>query len=70
MPRATVVIADCSERRLHDSFDTVFAPFGGVQAVLPKTGTVYVKPNGVSFSPHAYTDPRVLEAPITATESA
>jgi uncharacterized protein (DUF362 family) len=62
MPRATVVIADCSERRLQDSFDTVFAPFGGVEAVLPKTGTVYVKPNGVSFSAHAYTDPRVLEA--------
>jgi uncharacterized protein (DUF362 family) len=62
MPRATVVITDCRERPLPGCFDTVFAPFGGVGAVVPKSGTVYVKPNAVSFSPHAYTDPRVLEA--------
>ncbi len=62
MPKATVVIADCSEQPLSDTLDTIFAPFGGVGEVLPETGTVYLKPNGIHYSPHAYTDPRVLEA--------
>lgn len=62
MPGTTVVITDCREQALPHALDTIFAPFGGVGAVLPKTGTVYVKPNGIHFSPHTYTDPRVLEA--------
>ena len=58
----TVVIAGTS-RGLKEALDEVFSPFGGVQQALPiPEGTLYVKPNGVHFSPHTYTDPAVLEA--------
>jgi uncharacterized protein (DUF362 family) len=62
MPKTTVVIADLSQGSLPAAFDTIFAPFGGVRSVLPKTGTVYVKPNGIHFAPHTHTHPRVLDA--------
>jgi uncharacterized protein (DUF362 family) len=58
-----VVIADTTQG-LKPALDAIFAPHGGVQAVIPKDNgtTVYVKPNGVHFTPHTHTDPAVLEA--------
>lgn len=51
---------------VHDAlpaaFDEIWAPYGGVQAMIPPDATVYVKPNGVHFTPYAHTDPAVLEA--------
>ena len=61
----TVVIADVSERSLKEGLEEIFAPFGGVEAVLPRSGTVYIKPNGVHFTPHTHTDPRALEAVLS-----
>ena len=59
----TVVIADTKAEGLKPALDAIFAPYGGVGAVIPRTGgTVYIKPNGVHSLAHAYTDPRVLEA--------
>jgi len=57
----TVVIADTT-KGLKEALDEIFAPFGGVRQALPPGGTVYVKPNGIHFTPHTHTDPRVLEA--------
>jgi uncharacterized protein (DUF362 family) len=57
-----VVIADTTQG-LKPALAEIFAPNGGVEAVIPKTDCkVYVKPNGVHFSPHTHTDPAVLEA--------
>ena len=59
-----VVIADTTQG-LEPAIEAIFAPHGGVEAVIPKdssTATVYVKPNGVHFTPHTHTDPAVLEA--------
>ncbi len=58
----TVVIADTTQG-LKEALDEVFTPFGGVrQALPPRGGTLYVKPNGIHFTPHTHTDPRVLDA--------
>jgi uncharacterized protein (DUF362 family) len=58
----TVVIADAIQG-LRAAFDEVFSPHGGIEAVIPRNGgTVYVKPNGVHFTPYTHTDPAVLEA--------
>jgi uncharacterized protein (DUF362 family) len=58
----TVVITDTGQG-LKDSLDEIFAPFGGVREALPdRGGTLYIKPNGVHFTPHTHTDPRALEA--------
>jgi len=60
----TVVIADTTQG-LKEALDQVFTPFGGVQQALPpRGGTVYVKPNGIHFTPHTHTDPAVLEATL------
>jgi uncharacterized protein (DUF362 family) len=59
-----VVIADTTQG-LEPAIEEIFAPHGGIEAVIPKdssTATVYVKPNGVHFTPHTHTDPAVLEA--------
>ncbi len=57
-----VVIADTT-RGLMPALEALFAPHGGVEAVIPKAGgTVYIKPNGIHFTPHTHTDPAVLEA--------
>jgi uncharacterized protein (DUF362 family) len=59
---STVVIADTTQG-LQAALDEVLGPHGGVEAVIPRAGsTVYIKPNGVHFTPHAHTDPAVLEA--------
>lgn len=59
---STVVIADTTQG-LQAALDEVFGPHGGVEAVIPRDGsTVYIKPNGVHFTPYAHTDPAVLEA--------
>jgi uncharacterized protein (DUF362 family) len=52
---------------LKPALDAIFAPHGGIEAVIPPKnknggGIVYVKPNAVHFAPHTYTDPAVLEA--------
>lgn len=58
---SVVVIAD-TKQGLQAALEEIFAPYGGIQAVIPRNGgTVYVKPNGIHFSPHTYTDPAVLE---------
>jgi uncharacterized protein (DUF362 family) len=56
-----VVIADARED-LGAALDQIWAPYGGIQAVIPAGTTVYVKPNGVHFTPYTHTDPAVLEA--------
>ena len=57
-----VVIADTAPG-LKPALQQIFAPHGGVEAVIPKNaGTIYVKPNGVYHTPHSHTDPAVLEA--------
>ena len=57
-----VVIADTT-RGLKPALEQVFASHGGVEAVIPRTGgTVYVKPNGIHFTPHTHTAPAALEA--------
>ncbi len=59
----TVVIAD-TNRGLREALDDIFAPHGGVERVIPKDGsnTVYIKPNGIHFTPHTHTDPAALDA--------
>ena len=59
--RPTVVVADTTGG-LPAAFEAVFVPFGGVGAVIPTGSKVYVKPNGVHFSPGTYTDPVVIDA--------
>ncbi len=61
-----VTIADTT-KGLKPALEAIFAPHGGIEGVIPQKikdggGTVYVKPNGIHFTPHAHTDPRVLEA--------
>jgi uncharacterized protein (DUF362 family) len=62
MLQTIVVVADLNQSSLADAFDAIWSPFGGVEAVLPQSGVVHVKPNGVHFAPHTHTHPRVLEA--------
>lgn len=58
----TVVIADTAHG-LQEALEEIFAPFGGVRKALPdRGGTLYIKPNGIHFTPHTHTDPRVLDA--------
>ncbi len=57
-----VVIADTNQG-LASALDAIFAPHGGVEAVIPRNGgTIFIKPNGVHFAPHTFTDPAVLKA--------
>jgi len=60
-----VVIADTTQG-LKPALEEIFAPHGGVEGVIPKNhgGTVYIKPNGIHFTPHTHTDPAVLEATL------
>lgn len=57
----TVVVAN-AVHGIKPAIEAIFAPHGGVEAVIPKvSGTVYVKPNGVHFAPYTHTDPSVLD---------
>ena len=57
-----VVIADTTQG-LEAALYEVFAPHGGVKGAIPgDVETLYIKPNGVHFTPHTHTDPTVLEA--------
>ena len=63
-----VVIADTTQG-LKPALEEIFAPHGGVEGVIPSKikdggGTVYIKPNGIHFTPHTHTDPAVLEATL------
>jgi uncharacterized protein (DUF362 family) len=58
----TVVVADTTAG-LTGAIEAIFAPYGGVEAVIPKSAqTVYIKPNGIHYTPYTHTDPVVLEA--------
>jgi len=59
--RPTVTIADTTSG-LPAALEAIFAPYGGVANVIPSGSTVYVKPNGIHFSPGWYTDPAVVDA--------
>jgi len=59
--RPTVTIADTTSG-LPAALEAIFAPYGGVTNVIPSGSRVYVKPNGVHFSPGTYTDPAVVDA--------
>lgn len=58
----TVVLAGTTTG-LARAIEAIFAPHGGVEAVIPRAaGRVYIKPNGIHYTPHTHTDPRLLEA--------
>jgi uncharacterized protein (DUF362 family) len=59
--RPTVTIADTTSG-LPAALEAIFAPYGGVANVIPSGSRVYVKPNGVHFSPGTYTEPAVVDA--------
>ena len=59
--RPTVTIAETTSG-LPDALEAIFAPYGGVANVIPSGSRVYIKPNGVHFSPGTYTDPAVVDA--------
>jgi uncharacterized protein (DUF362 family) len=50
---------------LQAALDAVFAPYGGVNKVIPAGSKVHVKPNGISFSPGVHTDPAVVDAVLS-----
>ena len=57
-----VVISDTTQE-LKPALDEIFGPHGGIERVIPRNGgTIYIKPNGIHFTPHTHTDPAVLEA--------
>ncbi len=57
-----VIITDTTQG-LKPALEEIFEPHGGIESVIPKNGgTIYVKPNGIHFTPHSHTDPAVLEA--------
>jgi uncharacterized protein (DUF362 family) len=57
----TVTIADTTSG-LPAALEAIFAPYGGVANVIPSGSRVYIKPNGVHFSPGTYTEPAVVDA--------
>jgi len=59
--RPTVTIADTTNG-LPAALEAIFAPYGGVANVIPSGSRVYVKPNGILFSPGMHTDPSVVDA--------
>jgi len=59
----TIVHIANAVRGIQPAIEAIFAPHGGVEAVIPQNGgTVYIKPNGIHFTPHTHTDPAVLKA--------
>jgi len=59
--KPTVTIADTT-KGLTAAFDAVFAPYGGVNVVIPAGSKVHIKPNGIHFSEGMHTDPVVIDA--------
>lgn len=59
--RPIVTIAD-TRGGVPAALEAIFEPYGGVTSVIPSGSTVYVKPNGIHFSPGWYTDPAVVDA--------
>jgi uncharacterized protein (DUF362 family) len=59
----SIVVITSTSDDLEPALDAIFAPHGGVKAVIPESGgTVYIKPNGIHFTPYTHTDPAVLAA--------
>jgi uncharacterized protein (DUF362 family) len=58
--RPVVTIADTTGG-LPTAFDAIFAPYGGIANVIPAGSKVYLKPNGIHFSPGMHTDPTVVD---------
>jgi uncharacterized protein (DUF362 family) len=58
---ATVTIADTTSG-LAAAFDAVFAPYGGVNKVIPAGSKVHIKPNAIHFGEGMHTDPAVIDA--------
>jgi uncharacterized protein (DUF362 family) len=50
------------EKDIDAAVEEVFAPFGGMGAVLGKKKDVFIKVNGVDYKSHSYTDPAVVSA--------
>ena len=59
--RPAITIADTSNG-VPAALEAIFAPYGGVTNVIPGGSMVYIKPNGVHFSPGTYTEPAVVDA--------
>lgn len=57
-----IVVIARAQGRLWAALDEVWAPYGGLHAVIPAGATVYIKPNAVHFTPYTHTDPALLEA--------
>jgi len=60
MPK--VIVAEATEETLQDAIDAIFAPFGGVTALFPREGKLFIKPNGIHFAPYTHTAPQALAA--------
>ncbi len=59
----TTVVISKVDHSITTGLEQIFAPFGGVEALIPRSGgTIYIKPNAVHFTPHSYTHPDVLAA--------
>jgi len=50
------------EKDIDTAMEEVFAPFGGAGAVLGNKKDVFIKPNGVDYKSHSYTDPTAVSA--------
>lgn len=59
MSKVTVVGAG---NDLDAAVERVFEPFGGMESVLGRKKSVFIKVNGVDYKSHTYTDPQVVAA--------
>lgn len=57
-----VSVIETRPEEITSAIESVFAPFGGVKAMIPPEIDLFIKPNAVSFTPHTFTDPLVLSA--------
>jgi hypothetical protein len=68
MPK--VVVAEVTEETLQRAIDDIFTAFGGVTALFPRQGKLFItrqgklfiKPNGIHFAPYTHTAPQALAA--------
>jgi len=50
------------EKDIDAAVQSVFATFGGMEAVLGEKKDVFIKVNGVDYKSHSYTDPQVVSS--------